>query len=314
MVQNLTPPAERSPVRRRSRLRPTLVAYALLLPTLALLGLFAYYPAFSGIFHSLFDWRPGFDSPFVGIDNYLALANDRLWWQSFRNLGLIFIFTVTVGWILPLLAAELLITLRGSRSPVIYRALLVAPMAFPAVVTVLLWQAIYHPNQGLLNEILGSIGLGDFARNWLGTPDSALLALLFIGFPFVAGLPFLVFLSVLQNIPTEIFEAAELDGAGRLRRLISIDLPLMASQLKLLIFLATISVLQYGFAAFLATGGGPDNATLVPVLRMLNVAFQGSDWGIAAAMATVLFTIALILSIVIVMSGPKNTKGADDER
>ena len=119
-----------------------------------------------------------------------------------------------------------------------FRTLLIAPMAFPGVVTVLLWAAMYEPNNGVINRVLRSMGLGVLAQNWVGDPQFALLSLLFIGFPFVAGLPFLVFLTTLQNVSTEVFEAAALDGCGRLRRLVAIDLPLMASQLKLLVFLA----------------------------------------------------------------------------
>ncbi|MFD3807963.1 carbohydrate ABC transporter permease [Streptomyces sp. NPDC058611] len=275
-------------------------AYLALIPLFATLAVFAYYPAASGIWHSFYEWRPGFDSPFVGLDNYRAMLDDDLWWRSFRNLGVIFVFGITVAWAIPLLAAELIISLKSKRAQFFFRTALIAPMAFPGVVTVLLWAAMYEPNNGVINRVLRAVGLDALAQNWVGDPQFALLSLLFIGFPFVAGLPFLVFLTTLQNVPAEVFEAAALDGCGRLRRLFAIDLPLMASQLKLLVFLATINVLQYGFAAYLLTGGGPDNATEVPVLRMLGVAFQGSEWGYAAALSTTLFVMTILLSIIIV--------------
>ncbi|MFJ6797140.1 carbohydrate ABC transporter permease [Streptomyces sp. NPDC091268] len=275
-------------------------AYLALVPLFATLAVFAYYPAASGIWHSFYDWRPGFDSPFVGLDNYRAMLDDDLWWRSFRNLGVIFVFGITVAWAIPLLSAELVISLKSKRAQFFFRTVLIAPMAFPGVVTVLLWAAMYEPNNGVINRVLRAVGLDALAQNWVGDPRFALLSLLFIGFPFVAGLPFLVFLTTLQNVPAEVFEAAALDGCGRLRRFFAIDLPLMASQLKLLVFLATINVLQYGFAAYLLTGGGPDNATEVPVLRMLGVAFQGSEWGYAAALSTTLFAMTILLSVVIV--------------
>ncbi|MYV97011.1 ABC transporter permease subunit [Streptomyces sp. SID3343] len=283
----------------RSRKRFPWYAYLALLPLFATLAVFAFYPAASGIWHSFYDWRPGFDSPFVGLDNYETMVADDLWWDSFRNLGVIFIFSVTVAWAIPLLAAELLISLKSKRAQFFFRTALIAPMAFPGVVTILLWGAMFEPNNGVINRLLRSAGLDALAQNWVGDPQFALLSLLFIGFPFVAGLPFLVFLTTLQNVSTEIFEAAALDGCGRLRRFFAIDLPLMTSQLKLLVFLATINVLQYGFSAYLLTGGGPDNATQVPVLRMLGVAFQGSDWGYAAALSTTLFVMTILLSVVI---------------
>lgn len=286
--------------RRRRRTRFPWYAYLALAPLFVTLGVFAYYPAASGIWHSFYEWRPGFDSPFVGLGNYATMMADDLWWKSFRNLGFIFVFGVTIAWALPLLAAELIISLDSKRAQFTFRTLLIAPMAFPGVVTVLLWAAMYEPGNGVINRVLRGVGLGFLAQNWVGDPKYALMSLLFIGFPFVAGLPFLVFLTTLQNVSAEIFEAAELDGCGRLRRLVAIDLPLMAGQLKLLVFLATIGVLQYGFAAYLLTGGGPDNATQVPVLRMLGVAFQGSQWGYAAALSTTLFAMTIALSVVIV--------------
>ncbi|MFD3329519.1 carbohydrate ABC transporter permease [Streptomyces sp. NPDC058701] len=284
----------------RGRKRFPWFAYLALIPLFATLTVFAYYPAASGIWHSFYEWRPGFESPFVGLDNYRAMLDDDLWWRSFRNLGVIFLFGITVAWAIPLLAAELIISLKSRRAQFLFRTALIAPMAFPGVVTVLLWAAMYEPNNGVINRVLRAVGRDALAQNWVGDPQFALLSLLFIGFPFVAGLPFLVFLTTLQNVPAEVFEAAALDGCGRLRRLFAIDLPLMASQLKLLVFLATINVLQYGFAAYLLTGGGPDNATEVPVLRMLGVAFQGNEWGYAAALSTTLFVMTILLSVIIV--------------
>lgn len=270
--------------------------YLVLLPTFAVLGTFAYYPAFSGIFHSFYDWRPGFSSPFVGMANYRQMMSDDLWWKSFENLGIIFVVAVTGMWALPMLAAELVITLRSRRAQFVFRTLLIAPYAFPGVVTVLVWDFMYDPNDGVINRFLQTVGLGSLQHNWVGAPSTALAALLAIGFPWIASLPFLIFLSQLQNIPAELFEAAALDGAGRMRRFWAVDLPLLARQIRLLFFLATISVLQYGFAAYLVTQGGPDNATQVPVLRMLGVAFQGQEWGYAATLSTVLFVITLAFS------------------
>ncbi|MCX4843876.1 sugar ABC transporter permease [Streptomyces sp. NBC_00257] len=302
-------PAPRATGATKRRRFPWFV-YLGLLPTFALLGVLAYYPAVSGVYHSFFDWRPGFDSPFVGFDNYRTMFADDLWWDSFKNLGYIFVVSVTVMWVLPLLAAELVISLRSERLQFVFRTLLIAPLAFPGVVTVLVWSFVFDPNDGMLNQGLSAIGLGSLAHNWVGDPSTALASLLLIGFPWVASLPFLVFLTALQNIPKEVYEAASLDGCGRLRRVLTIDLPLMASQIKLLFFLATISVLQFGFAAYLVTGGGPDNATQVPVLRMLGVAFEGSDWGYAATLSTTLFVITALFSGVLVLIRKKENSDA----
>lgn len=287
-------------LRLKRRRFPPLV-YLVLVPIVGALGLFAYYPAISGVFHSFFDWRPGFVSPFVGLANYREMVSDGIFWASFKNLGIIFLISVTLMWAFPMLAAELVISLRSQRAQFVFRTLLIAPMAFPGVVTVLVWSFMYDPNDGVINRTLSAIGLGSLQHNWVGEPSTALLALMAIGFPWIASLPFLIFLSQLQSIPAEIFEAAALDGAGRLRRFVAIDLPLLTRQIRLLFFLATISVLQYGSAAYLVTQGGPDNATQVPVLRMLGVAFQGQEWGYAAALSTVLFVITLASSAAVML-------------
>ena len=112
----------------------------------------------------------------------------------------------------------------------------------------------------------------------------------------------------------EVLEAAELDGVNRVRRFWAVDLPLMASQVRILFFLAVISTLQYGFIAYLLTGGGPDNATIVPVLRMISVAFTAGDWGYAAALSTTLFIITLAFSAIVVFVRRRDTGATDGGR
>lgn len=284
---------------RRGRRKFPWYAYLALLPLAVVLGLFQYYPAVSGMFYSLWNWNPAGNSVFIGFGNYSKMLGDVIWWRSFGNLGLIFAFSV-VSWVIPLFAAELLIRLKNLRAQFAFRTLLIVPMAFPGVVTALLWSFMYDPNSGAINKALDAVGLHFLTQNWVGNPHIALWALVFIGFPFIAGLPFLIFYSSLMNIPPELFEAATLDGAGAVKRFWTIDLPLMATQAKLLLFLGVVGTLQYGFMAYIVTSGGPDNATMVPVLRMLNVAYQGGDWGYASALSTTLFIITLFFSCIIV--------------
>lgn len=303
-----TPPAAEElqpapPPRRRDKrlpLRSTLLVYLALLPALGGVLTFILYPSATAIFYSFFTWRPGFESTFTGLDNYARMLQDSVWWGSFANLGIVFV--VGIGtWIVPFTAAELLISVRHPRTRYILRTLLIAPIAFPQVVTLMIWAFLYDPQQGVFNTLLRTIGLESLTQNWLGNPDLALWALLLIGFPWIAGIPFLIFTTALQNIPGEVFDAAALDGVGRLRRVFAIDLPMMASQLALLAFLAVISTLQFGMAAYILTGGGPDNATQFPILRMLAAAFDGRDWGYAAALSTTLFVVTLIFAVIVLL-------------
>lgn len=284
--------------------------YLALLPLALIVGWFSYYPALSAMFWSFFHWHPASESVPIGFDNYVTMFNDEIWWTSFRNLGYIFVFSVA-SWTIPLLAAELLISLKSLRWQFVMRTLLIIPMAFPAVVTALVWGFFYSPNDGVINQTLSALGLEVLAQNWTGQGSTALLSLLFVGFPFIAGLPFLIFYSSLQNIPTEVLEAAELDGVGRIARFWQIDLPLMASQVRILVFLVIVGTLQYGLVAAVLTAGGPDDATMVPILRMINVAFQGGDWGYSAALSTTLFFITLAFGAVVVLTRKRDGETTD---
>ena len=295
--------AARPPAPRRRRRRIPWGIYLALVPTLGLLGFFGYYPGINGLIHSLTNWEPGFSSPFVGLANYRAMWHDPLWWESFVHIGIIFAVAVTAMWVIPLAAAELLITLSRPRWRLFFRYLLIVPLAFSPVIQVLTWQFIYDPNVGVLNGFLGTIGLEALEKNWLGDPHTALWALIFINFPWIAGLPFLIFSTGLQNIPGEIFDAAAIDGAGRWKRFLAIDLPLLLRQIKLLFFLAVVFVLQYGFAPYIATQGGPDNATTVPILRIVGVAFDAGEWGYAAALSTTLLVLMMLMSGLTLLAG-----------
>ena len=274
--------------------------YLALLPGFLLLLLLNYYPAVSGLYFSFFDWRPGFDSPFLGLTNYATMLHDAVFWHAFANIGLLFVFGITAMWLLPLLAAELVITLSSPRWQYIFRSLLIAPLAFPLVVQILLWGFIYDPNVGLLNALLRGTGLSVLAHNWLGDPSIALFSFMFMNVPWVASVPFLFFLARLQAIPKEIFDAAALDGASRWQRVFVIDLPLLGGQLKTLLTLAIIQFLQAAVAQQLLTNGGPDYATMTPGLYTINSAFVDGDWGYAATLSATIFLVTLILSLIVI--------------
>lgn len=285
--------------------------YLALLPMFVLLGLISYYPAINGILHSFYHWNPAGKSTFAGLAHYGEMLDNSLWWQSFEHIGVIFIWSVTLAWLFPLLAAELLISLRSERAQTIFRTLLIIPFAFPLVVHVLIWGFMYDPNNGLINTVLRDVGAGGLAQNWLGNPHTALLSLIAINFPWIASLPFLIILSSLQNIPRQIFEAAALDGAGRWTRFWRIDLPILSRQFRLLLVLAIIYVLQYGVASQILTAGGPNYATNVPVLQMINTGFDQAEWGYAAALGTFLFVLTLAFSTAALLLRRSNRSNVD---
>jgi len=206
----------------------------------------------------------------------------------------------------PLLVAELIYALRNNRAQYWYRLLFVAPIVVPFVVTLLVWRFIYDPDLGLLNALLDRLGIS-FQSRWLGDPDLALYCLLFIGFPFAAGTNVLIYLAGLQSIGESVIDAAKLDGATGLRRMISIDLPLIMGQVRLLGILSLIGGIQGFGAQLVLTRGGPGYATMVPGMWMYETAFSYSRMGYASAIGTSMFIVILGLTLVIMRSVESST-------
>jgi raffinose/stachyose/melibiose transport system permease protein len=277
--------------------------YLALLPTMALILVFAYYPTVNGIAQSLFSSNANTQNEFVGLGNFETLWKDRTFWRSFGNALWYFSFSISIGWVIPFVVAELMISLSSPRLQYVLRTALILPMAFPAAVFAFIWSFMYDPNSGVINTFFNGVGLPSWALNWLGDPRLALGSLMMIGFPIVllsagGGLPFLLILSGLQSIPQEIFDAAAVDGCSRLRRALAIDLPLLGSQFNLLFVLALISLTQAGgITLLLATNGGPAFSTTTPIVWLIQTGISAGDFGYGAAIGTVLFAVSLVLSL-----------------
>ena len=163
---------------------------------------------------------------------------------------------------------------------------------------ILLWVQIFDPNIGLLNQVLDAAGLAGWKHSWLGEEETALWSIVFMGFPWVSVLPFLIYLGGLMAVPQEIFDAATVDGAGVFTRIPNIDVPLLLGQIKLLVVLAVIQGMQGFYYVLVMTQGGPFHATTVPGLEMYYAAFQHSKYGYACAIAFVLFVFVMFVTVV----------------
>ncbi|MFB3897240.1 MAG: carbohydrate ABC transporter permease [bacterium] len=272
-------------------------AYFFLLPTLILLAIFNYYPALSGLYHSFTQWEPGIKSRFIGIANFIQLAQDEFFRVSIRNQIILLIANILKVLVVPLFVAECIVHLRSTRSQHLFRTAFLVPMVVPGMVGILLWGAIYDPNIGLVNNFLHLVNLDQLSRNWLGDFDTALWAIIGIGFPWVGGMALLIYLAGLMAIPQEIYDATKVDGTTVFRRFIHIDLPLISGQIKLLLILTVIGTLQDFNAIYVLTGGGPGLATHVPALHLFYQAFRFNKFGYAASIGFVLFLVMLTFTI-----------------
>jgi len=272
--------------------------YVYLLPTFAILALFAYYPPVSAMYHAFFNWNGANVEEFTGLDNFIALFADEVFLKSLRNMGILLLFSLTIGTLVPFLVAELIFNLNSSRLKYGYRLLVIVPIVVPGIVILLMWEFILDGNTGMINMFLSGIGLEHLRHHWLGDPDYALYAIMFIGFPWVDGIKVLIFLARLQSINPQIIESSRIDGSGLWTRIRTIDFPLVMGQVKLVLILGIIGGLQGYGAQLILTKGGPGYETLVPALYMYQVAFDYRKMGYACAIGLVLFVAILALTII----------------
>lgn len=272
--------------------------YLLLTPCFLLLIVFNYYPAFLALWGSIFTLDYGREGEFVGLQNFRELWSDPTFRLSVKNVVLLTAFGTVTAVTVPVVVAEWIFRLRSDRAQYIYRIIMVWPAIIPGLVTLLLWQFIYDPYDGLLNQILAWVGLDRWSNEaWLADPDLALYALMFSGFPFVGGIGVLIYLAGLQGISSEIFDAAALDGAGGFRRFLTIDLPLIKGQIRLNLVLSIIGGLQTIVGPLVLTGGGPIDSTMVPGLHMYEQAFTYGRLGYASAIGVVIFVAVFALTL-----------------
>lgn len=294
------PPRAR-PVHRRSlwqRIVRARYYYLLLLPCFTLLIIFNYYPAFLALWGSIFTLDYGREGEYVGLKNFRDMLDDPTFIASVRNVAALTIFGTVTAVTIPVFVAEWIFRLKSQRAQYIYRIIMVWPAIVPGLVSLLLWQFIYDPNSGLFNAILDTVGLDRWAdRAWLADPDLALYALMGTTFPFVGGIGVLIYLAGLQNISSELFDAAALDGASGLRRFFTIDLPLIKGQIRLNLVLSIITGLQVITGPLVLTNGGPVDATMVPGLYMYQQAFTYGRLGYASAMGVVVFIAIFALTV-----------------
>lgn len=270
--------------------------YLWLVPTFLLLFLFNYYPAFSALYHSLFQWNGANVKLFIGVSNFVEMWHDPLWWDSFWHLMIMTVALVLINLTFPLGAAAMIFHLWNMRMAYFYRVLLVVPMVVPGLVVLMIWKFIYSPNIGLLNQMLELAGLEALARPWLGDFDLALYAVIFVGFPWVAGIGTLIYLAGFQAIPGELMDSAVIDGASTWQRLMFVELPMVMSQIRLVVILTVITAFQNFTIILVMTGGGPGTETLVPGLHLYKNAMAYNRMGYACAIGTVLFALTLALT------------------
>ncbi len=273
------------------------LAYLFLLPLFAGLILFSYYPAFSGLYHSLFDWDSVGNATFIGINNFKELFQDKVFLDSIPVMFTLMIPKLLIGIVVPLIIAEIIYYFTSKRAQYWYRVLILLPMVAPGVVYTLIWEYIYDPNYGLMTQLCSLFGIGNGTIDWLGNPSLVIFSVIFMGFPWIGGTSVLIYMSGLMNISTEIVESSVLDGASTFRRILKIDLPMIMGQVRYFLIFGIIGGLQDYGVQIVLTKGGPGYSTMVPGYYMFTQAFDAGRMGYASAIGTVLFTAIMLITL-----------------
>jgi raffinose/stachyose/melibiose transport system permease protein len=277
---------------RHKRMAPI---YLFVLPTVVLLLVFFYYPAIKGFITS-FQYVDIRFTEWIGLENYQRVFSDRRLLASFQNLAFLAIFHVLVVVTIPLAVSAIIFHLKSKTAQYWWRVAFVVPIVVPSVAIILVWRWIYSPDGGL-NIILSLVGLEHLVRGWLGDRNLVMWALAFTNFPWAAGLNFLIYYAGLQDIPEEVLDAAIVDGAAGITRFLRVELPLVRSQMRLLVLLTLIFWLRSFELPLIMTNGGPGFASMVPGLRMYFSINRDFDLGYGSAIGTILFALVLLVTI-----------------
>jgi len=270
-------------------------SYLFVLPTFSLFVVFTLLPVAQGLVLSLEDARVTGGS-FIGLANFATLADDPVFGQALGNTVLYATVVVAAQVTLALIVASLIQPL-GARSRIFYRALFYLPLVNSAILVAMVWRWIFNPNPfGLANAALGTIGLGPFL--WIGSSDQALLAIILSAVLTIPGGGVVLYSAAMGSLPRDLYEAADLEGASPLAKWWHITVPLLRPTTLYLVVVYTILAFQVFERVYIMTnGGGPNNATITIVQLIYSTAFQFGRYGLASAMAVVLFVMAMIVAV-----------------
>ncbi len=279
------------------RARFALTCYALLAVQVSLLVVFVYVPVFWAFSKSFYQFEVGAESQFVAFANYAELFfRDPTTIPSLLHMMFLTGFAVCVRLSVPLVVAKLIHSLSRERGRYLFRILFLVPVVVPGVAVQLIWAGMIYGDRGMLNELLRTFGLEQLTTGWLSNPGTALVAVAFVGFPWVGGFEVLIYYAGLSSIPESVTEAALLEGCTGVQKFFRIDIPMVMSQLKLILILTIIAGVQSFEGLFIMTKGGPGYRTMVPGLWMYFNAFSFQRMGYACAIGVSLFFIILGLT------------------
>jgi multiple sugar transport system permease protein len=271
--------------------------YLMIAPFMIVFAVFFVYPILNGLFYSFHAWNGVKPTEYVGLANYQRILASRDFSTAMGNLLTYVAITVPLG-ILVALGLALLVDSFTGRWANFFRNAYFMPVVLPAFLAATIWRWIYAPNFGLLNMVLGWLGAPSV--NFLNDTGTMLYSLIAVDVWVSSGFNMVIILAGLKNIPTELYEAARLDGANKWQQIVHVTIPMLSPVLFFVVTYGLISAMQVFDKPWLLTGssfssyGGRRNALLFPVMDMMGRAFGGVRFGEAAAYGFML-TLAIVI-------------------
>ncbi|KQY22408.1 sugar ABC transporter permease [Cellulomonas sp. Root485] len=276
------------------RARDNRIGWAFVAPFVIVFVMFLVWPLVHGFYLSFTgESITGAGGQLIGFDNYAEALRDPIMWRSLLN-TLWFTVLSTVPLVIVALILALLVH-QGLPGQWLWRLSFFMPFLLASTVAAQFWIWMYNPQLGLVNYVLGAVGVEQIA--WLQDPQWAMLAVVVMTLWWTVGFNFLLYLTALQNIPEQQYEASALDGAGRWRQLRSITVPQLGPTTVLIVILQVLASLKVFDQIYIMTQGGPGGVTRPVVQYVFEVGFTGYRFGYASAIAYIFFAIIVIISI-----------------
>jgi multiple sugar transport system permease protein len=273
------------------------VAYLFLLPALVLFTIFAWFPIFNSIVMSFqkVNLVDASQSTWVGFENFERMFADPTFVASWSNSFQFALLSIIIGYFVPVIVAVLVNEMRVAKG--FFRLVYFLPSVIPPLIGLLVWRLIYSPQPGgLLNSIVTDFGIRpqQWLQNAALVKPSIIVIMTWGGF----GGTMLIYLATLQDLPTELYEAAEIDGASIWARVWNITFPYLKSTMLVLLIVQILGLVQIFIEPLVLTKGGPGQETMTPVFTLYRKGFLNGDYGLAAAWSVLLMIVLGILSIV----------------
>ena len=275
---------------------PILFICVSVLPAVILTLMFTIWPTLQALYLSFTNATSlGLNNKFVGLDNYIYMFHDKSFIQALTNTAKLMAVVPVITIFCSLVLAFVLNQCK-LKEMVLYRTIFYFPNIVSLTVVGIIWSFVFHPNVGIINKILGAVGLESLQRSWLGDSKTALWCIAFTLLWQAAGYYMVMHIAAMDGISPEIYESATLDGASAWRKLISITMPLMKDIIGITFVLALSGTINLSFVlSQVMTGGGPNGASSVLLQYMYTQGFVNGNFGYA--MAITVFTLAISVAL-----------------